>query len=302
MSEPTPSSPPTAMTAGAMLREARERQGMHIAALAASIKVTPRKLDALENDRYDELPDLTFARALAQTVCRSLKIDAAPVLAALPQKAPSSRLEEVATGINTPFRDRPGRHEPTEGSVLNRPAFWAPTILLLCAVILYLMPADALRGLVPDDGAASAPAAAASEAQPVASAPADPAAAPDPAATADGASAPGLVSSAAQVTVETVHSAPSPATDLAATVAPAQPAASALGLRATAESWVEVRDAGGQVLLSRALQAGESVTVEGALPLRATIGNAAATTVTFRGQPLDLASSTRDNIARIELK
>ena len=71
-------------TAGGLLRQARQAQGLHIAALAAAIKVTPRKLELLEADRLDELPDATFTRALAQTVCRTLKIDAAPVLALLP--------------------------------------------------------------------------------------------------------------------------------------------------------------------------------------------------------------------------
>ena len=55
---------------GALLREAREAQGLHIAALAAAIKVTQKKLELLEADRFDALPDATFARALAQTVCR----------------------------------------------------------------------------------------------------------------------------------------------------------------------------------------------------------------------------------------
>ena len=80
MSEPTDATPNPATSAGALLRQARQAQGLHIAALAAAIKVTPRKLELLEADRYDELPDATFVRALAQTVCRSLKIDAAPVL------------------------------------------------------------------------------------------------------------------------------------------------------------------------------------------------------------------------------
>ena len=68
-----------------MLRAARRAQGLHISMLAASIKVTQRKLESLEADRYDELPDMTFTRALAKTVCRSLKIDEAPVLALLPR-------------------------------------------------------------------------------------------------------------------------------------------------------------------------------------------------------------------------
>ena len=80
MSEPTVSG----SGAGALLRAARERQGLHIAALAAAIKVSQRKLEALEADRFDELPDATFTRALAQTVCRQLKIDPKPVLERLP--------------------------------------------------------------------------------------------------------------------------------------------------------------------------------------------------------------------------
>ena len=49
MSEVAPPSagPSAPASAGALLREARERQGVHIAVLAAAIKVSPRKLDAL---------------------------------------------------------------------------------------------------------------------------------------------------------------------------------------------------------------------------------------------------------------
>ena len=67
------------------LREAREAAGLHIAAMAAALKVPVRKLEALEAGRYDELPDLTFARALASSACRQLKIDPAPVLEQIPQ-------------------------------------------------------------------------------------------------------------------------------------------------------------------------------------------------------------------------
>ena len=127
MSEPgTPGVTPTtgaSPSAGTLLRTARQAQGLHIAALAASIKVSQRKLELLEADRLSELPDATFARALAQTICRSLKIDPTPVLAALPQ-APGYRLDAVDGGINTPFRDRPGRHEPARFSALTSPAVW----------------------------------------------------------------------------------------------------------------------------------------------------------------------------------
>ena len=73
-------------------------------------------------------------------------------------------------------------------------------------------------------------------------------------------------------------------------------------LRASGESWVEVIDARGQPLVSRVLQRGESVGLEGTPPLRLIVGNAAVTQMSFRGKPIDLASATRDNVARLELR
>ena len=97
-----------------------------------------------------------------------------------------------------------------------------------------------------------------------------------------------------------------PAPAAGETVFSAPPAASGAEgvavLRASEPSWVEVSDASGQLVLSRTLQPGESVGLNGALPLKFKIGNAAATELVFRGQPVPLAGTTRDNVARLELK
>lgn len=130
----------TTPSAGRLLREARERQGLHIAVLAQSIKVTPKKLELLEADRFDALPDATFTRALAQTVCRALKIDPTAVLVLLPPPA-GHRLEHVSEGLNAPFRERPGvlgqrdNARPTLG-----PVFWVTLAILAAAFGLYLLP------------------------------------------------------------------------------------------------------------------------------------------------------------------
>jgi len=69
-----------------LLRRAREAAGMHVAAVAVSLKVPVRKLEALENDRLPkELGDPVFIRGLASSVCRSLKVDPQPVLERLPR-------------------------------------------------------------------------------------------------------------------------------------------------------------------------------------------------------------------------
>ena len=109
----------SAVEAGNLLRIAREANGLHIEALAVSLKVPANKLEALEAGRIDLLPDLTFARALAASVCRTLKIDSLPVLAHFPATG-MSRLGAQAPSINTPYRPTgSGPRISLRGQMLN---------------------------------------------------------------------------------------------------------------------------------------------------------------------------------------
>jgi cytoskeleton protein RodZ len=308
---------PSGVTAGAMLRAARERQGLHIAALAASIKVTPRKLDALEHDRYDELPDATFTRALAQTVCRSLKVDPAPVLALLPS-AQTAALDNVTGSLNTPFRERPGREDPGHLALAAvRPLAWAGLAVLLAAASIYMVPSDWwTQRAAPSPAAAAAPMvpvptmpASMPETGRVAQTPAELALETLPAAsmaTAASAAQAILVPTAQQSPAATaLVAAPVERTDTAAPPAGTGNAAVAqalVQLRSDKDSWCDVRDARGTVLLSRVVLAGETVGLDGALPIRLTIGNASSTRLSVRGKPIELAASTRDNVARLEVQ
>jgi cytoskeleton protein RodZ len=284
-------------SAGALLRAARERQGLHVAALAAAIKIPQRKLEALEADRFDELPDATFTRALAMTVCRALKIDAAPVLALLPQVA-GKGLAAVAGGLNAPFRERPGRADPADFSPLRHPLSWAALAVLIVAAAVLLLPSGWWQAYWPGHADIPAPAATvpATAAEPATSAASVPAAAASDSAVAAPVAA---VIAAAAPAVEVVHSVP--AADAGASAA-ADTAGGVAVLRATEATWVEVVDAGGQVLVQRLLQPGESLGLNGTLPFKLKIGNAAATQLQFRGQGVDLVPVTRDNVARLELK
>jgi cytoskeleton protein RodZ len=281
-------------TAGGLLRQARQAQGLHIAALAAAIKVVPRKLELLESDQFDQLPDATFTRALAQTVCRTLKIDPAPILALLPPPR-GHRLEQVAAGLNTPFHDRPGNLAPKDWVHVANPVLWILGVIVAMTLAVYAAPASwlsfsnsATTRPRPADKVetVAAPTPAVTLAAPVA---ASAASASEPAA-----SAPGV---ATLPTVEPAAAAPAPEPDAVAVAA----ASGVLQFRATAQTWVDVTDARGQSLISRTLQPGESVGLDGALPMKVRIGNVAGTQVVFRGQPYELAS-TRENVARFELK
>ena len=283
----TAAAPARPTTAGGLLRQARQAQGLHIAALAAAIKVVPRKLELLESDQFDQLPDATFTRALAQTVCRTLKIDAAPILALLPPPK-GHRLEQVAEGLNTPFHERPGRLVPKDWASVASPVFWIAGLIIVATVAVYAVPAHWLQFATSSALTRARPAETVSTTVPTVVA--VPAAANPPASAAPAAIEP--VAAPAQIASEP-------------TVPDAVTAAAASGVlqfRTTAESWIEVTDARGQSLIARVLQSGESIGLDGALPMKIKVGNARGTQVIFKGQPLELAASTRDNVARLELK
>lgn len=299
-------------SAGDMLRVAREAKGLHIGALAAALKVTSAKLEALESDRLDALPDATFARALAQSVCRQLKIDPAPVLALMPA-AGATGLGAAHDGINTPFREHSPQRDGNDSSWLRHPMLWASAVLLAAALVVYFVPVSMwsqwLAVLRPDSAPVPVLVAPAAPTAPVAGAPSG-LSGPATAAPAAAAEQPGPGATPA-LTMAPIASAP-----MVETVFPAQgpvqgglagqPMSAALTntvvIRVNEASWVEVNDAQGKSVLSRLLQRGESVGLEGSFPLRLKIGNAAATELSFRGQPVDLRAVTRDNIARLELQ
>lgn len=304
---PSTSDADPGLSAGQLLRRAREAAGLHVAALAVALKVPVRKLEALEGDRHDLLPDAVFARALASTVCRTLKIDAAPVLARLPQSG-APRLVRADGGLNAPFRAPGDALAPGWREHLLRPAPLLVGALLVGALAILLLPssqpgADLATAAVPD-------AVSAAVMQPPTVVPplgpGVPQLAPAQSLVPEPAGGPGTPQVAAAPLAAATAAAPGPVAPIAAQApVPATPPAQASGLivfRVTAPSWIEVTDSKGVVALRRTLLAGEFAGASGALPLAVTVGSAAATVVEVRGKRFDLGPVSRDNVARFEVK
>lgn len=312
------------ISAGGLLRQAREAAGLNIAALALSLKVPVKKLEALEADRIDLLPDVVFVRALASSVCRTLKIDAASVLDRLPQTC-NPTLTYQGMDINTPFRSPNNAPGPSLWAHISRPAVLAGLVLLLGALVLIFLPA--VKSGVNDNRANAVAGSANAESvkvlAPVVALEAGSANATSlPVSIDDPLTSPATLSSAVlSVQAPAVLTTPmaavfaSPASLTAvslspAVAAPAVPASAALQLPSTGivvfsakgPSWVEVTDSTGQVVMRRTLSAGEVAGVSGALPLAAVVGRADATQVQIRGKAFDLSAFAKDNVARFEVK
>ncbi|MBK9572373.1 MAG: DUF4115 domain-containing protein [Rhodoferax sp.] len=289
-------------TGGAMLKAAREAAGLHIGALAVTLKVPVKKLEALEADRIDLLPDAVFVRALAASVCRTLRIDSAPVLARLPANV-APQLKTVEAGINAPFRVPGGDPSVSIRDRLRSPLAMAVLAMLIGALILFFSPPldriEQTFGLAQHD-APSQPVAALPS--PLVPAPTEvrPGEAGSPSevkAPIVSASVPASAVASAPMTTSLPLPAPSavpapPATDLAGSVV----------IRARGASWVEVTDAAGVVQLRKMMDAGEGVGVSGKRPLMVVVGRADVVDVTVSGKPYDLGNVSRDKVARFEVK
>lgn len=295
-------------SAGMLLRQAREQQHMSVQTLASALKVPVYKLQALEEDRWDVLTDSVFTRSLALSICRLLRIPSEPVLAGLP-KHEAAKLASNPEGINAPFKEKTLRslmspaQEPGTGSAVKLAA------VLLIAVAggagFYFWPqwqsaqGDAIDAVA--QGAASEPLFMPQlQAEPEAS-------------NTEGAAATAQDAAAAVMAEPaTAPAQPAPA-EVAAVTPPATAALPAptgavagervLRFTATAQSWVQVRDAQQQVVMEKILKSGdvfEEVAV--GRPLHVVIGNAEATRVEVDGSAFDFAGSAKNNVARFEVK
>mgnify|MGYP002629565500 CR=1 FL=1 len=277
------------LTAGALIRRAREAAGLHIAALAVALKVPVKKLEALEADRFELLPDAVFVRALAGSVCRTLKVDPTDIFQLLPSQSsprPDHRVEirRVLEGATI------STNQKTFSGTLSRPAILVGLVLVLGALALVFLP--------PFDFSPT-------KTEPVdvdvANPPPLPVMAVEPAPPEQARVAPGAAKGAGVFNSSGVVS--GQVTSIAAVVPAASPPTTGIVVfKPTADSWVEVTDAKGIVLLRRQLVSGEVAGASGALPLSAIVGRADVTQVQIRGQSFDLAPVTRDNVARFEVK
>jgi len=296
------------ISGGAMLRKAREAAGLHIAALAVALKVPVKKLEALETDRFDLLPDIVFVRALASSVCRTLKIDPEPILARLPHTT-ATHLKTDASGINVPFRASSDASGLTFWDQLSKPVVLAVLALLLGVLVLVFFPfaqrieiASGQRSEVAPVGVSQpAPAPQATD-SPAPVEVAVPVQSPSLTASDSVASLASEPASAATATATASPMQSAAATALPVTVVGSGATSGLVVFKARGASWVEVVDASGVVQLRKTMADGDVIGASGAVPLSVVVGRADTTVVEVRGKPFDLTRVARDNVARFEVK
>lgn len=284
---PTPS-------AGALLHEARLAAGVHIESIAFSLKVPVSKIEALERDDLEALPDAVFARALTSSVCRTLKMDPGPVLALLPQST-TQFLPASSAGVNAAFRDGSERSRARSALArMSRPLAVAVILLVVGAGVLAWVPASWLQLEV-----ARSP-----ESQPASTINTSPV-------LVDAGKADTSLEGGAATLAPTPDSPVEPASSTTTAMSadsplegdhPVATSTPRLMMTARGETWVQVKDAQGAILLERILRLGETASVNQPGRLSVVVGRADATEVLVAGEKRDITAVARENVARFEVK
>jgi cytoskeleton protein RodZ len=274
------------LTAGAQIRQAREAQGLHIAALSVTLKVSIKKLEALEADRLDLLTDTVFVRALASSVCRALKINAMPILDALPHSC-APQMKSDAEGLNTPFKNSGKGLGSSLMSQLSNPLTIGVLLALLGVIATVLIPAGTTSKNDADSVRLSVNVV-------------------TPTVSSNASSMPEIsrtLGSETQAESTPAYAASEPTTDVSAAngLVESKLTSGVLTLQAKGVTWVEVTDAHHVLQLRKTMGIGELIHVSGALPMSVVLGRADQVIVKVREMSLDLTSVVKDNVARFEV-
>jgi len=282
-----------APSVGQRLRAERERLGLSVHDVAQRLKYAPRQIEAVEADDFKSLPGLTFVRGFVRGYARLLGTDGDDLVRALELSAehdsgPTTVQLQGVSGTREQFPTGGGSHK----SVLP----WLLAILLVVGGIggysVYNWQAPK-EFLVPEPVKQPTPTESETPAFPVApAAPQDqgnasaplPSTAPVDAAVAGGFAAPEVISLPK------------------AEPAPAIAGQGRIRLVFSGESWTELRDAGGKVLLSRKNSAGSEQTTEGTPPFDVVVGNARDVKLFYNGAEVDMTPYIKVSVAKFQLK
>ena len=298
---------PQAATAGQLLRQARQKAGMHLAVLSVTLKVPVRQLEALEADELDPSKGPVFYRGLASSVCRHLHTDAAPILALLPQT--TAQLQPLRSSIEPEESEGSlGISRIPWGRMVSSKVFWGAALMLFLTGAFLWLPAPSQWAWLDDVKSLMADEVVSQEVnEPMVVTPVLQISATPPSSSASSAAS-------APVTplVTTPAAAMNPQVEPAPPAKPVASPAPAAAVRsddspewvfsATADSWLEVRNAQKAVVWSGVVKAGESTRIKSPLPVSVVVGRAQVVSATLRGQPFDLKPHTQVTVARFEVK
>lgn len=307
------------ISAGVQLATLRQERGWTVEQVASQLNLAARQIQALEDDNYAALPGMVIVRGFIRSYSKVLRVDPAPILAAIKEDAATvvpSVLPPERSPLSASFSETKLLTSGQRG--VSPKTIIGGSLLVAAALLAYAGQhmgwwSHGVSGSAAKVEEKLAPIELAQE--PVETVTEVPA--PEEVVEAKPAEAKATETKPAEVSKPANEPAVA-ATPAAPTTAPAvakpapvaaapKPAAlvdgkNALVISVREDSWVEIKGADNNILLSRLLKAGTAEAVPVTAPVSVVIGNAAGVDVTLRGAPVDVVSGNSSNVARLNLK
>ena len=302
---------PEPMAVGARLRAGREARKLSVAEVAQSMKLSTRQVEALESGDWKVLPGTTFVRGFTRNYARLVQIDPDVLMAELDVKMDKERLDLALPNTDTaamPVAGHEGSRRDYAFAVIGL------VFALLAAALYFLFPEEIVvwRDRVKSSIAEiSQPAPVVKTAAlPVEPEPVLPPGAsvqevlnPQSVAAGETPDGPGKVDDAGKPLVDTAHMATAEKTVEKAAEPERQAGTPGLiRIKVSKESWVEVRDRSGNVLLSQRVPTGAERGLDGQAPFSVTLGYAPGVSIQYKGKDVDVAAFTKGDVARLTLE
>lgn len=275
---------------GEVLAKARAALGLSIGDVALQLKFASRQIEALEQERFEQLPHGMFARGMVRAYARLLKLDAEPLVERIADRVATPDNASAVAAVRRPI---PITDSSRRGNLVY--AALSLAVLGVIAAVLFEWQHER-AGAERMNFVAAAQLPAASTQLPLPS---------TQALSQAGESQVGQPLASLNA-VASASAAPQ------AEAAPAQSAAPApkrqadgkrrLSMKFERASWVEIKDGGGKTLMSQLNPPGTEQAVEGRPPFEVIIGNAQHVRLSYDDRPVDLAPHVKVEVARFTLE
>ncbi len=276
---------------GVLLAKARKSQKLSVEDVAASLRLSVAKINALEADDFLVISDPTLARGFIRSYARLLKLDPEPLLIAHRQLIPAEIVNPI--GVKTEVVSSP--IQPS--NLRSKSIILGFVFVAIIALVWFFAYHDPSESDVSEVNVSNV----IQDALPQQSMPV----------------AEREVKNNEQVTElqlpqEAASSNSEPSITSEKTVgepAKVEPMKKVsvgsslvrVKLVFTGNAWVSIKDKSGNTVYDKTAKAGGEEYVEGVPPLKFHIGNVSATQVVFNGETVDLSPNTYNNMARVTL-
>jgi len=308
-----PAAAPQQLSPGVALANRRLERGLSLEDVAQHLKFGVRQITALEQDDFSRLPGATFVRGMIRSYAKLLEMDAAPLLQELGRREiPAPATVDLRT-TRIPFPD---------GAKRSTRVYAVLSVLVVLAVLAVayewqtgsapwssrtaepvaqpapvVAPGSLAPPAIPAENRTSSPAATGSTSM-------EPAVAVPPPVAAQVGQASSVPVAVPPAVAKPAAAFPTAQGSPTAVRVPVQGAAgkARLVLQFQQESWVEVKQADGRILLSQMNRGGSEQEVGGTPPFDVVIGNAPSVRLFYNGQAVDLRPHYKVDVARLILE